>query len=80
MQLFKKVPVHSEFHDKAITGMDVCLRKQLIVTTSNRFICIWNYHTKTLEHKQACQAGDDAYAVAFHPSGFQIVVAFQDKI
>lgn len=26
--------VHSPFHQSAITGMDVCLRKQLIVTTS----------------------------------------------
>lgn len=41
--------LHSAFHSMAITGMDICLRKQLIVTTSHRYINIWNYATKTLE-------------------------------
>ena len=41
--------VHCRFHSALITGMDVCLRKQLIVTCSERFIHIWNYGTKTLE-------------------------------
>lgn len=60
--------------------MDICLRKQLIVTTSNRFINIWNYATKNLEISHQCQASEEAQAVAFHPSGFHIVVAFTDKI
>ena len=60
--------------------MDICLRKTIIVTTSTRYIYIWNYITKKLEIKHECQAGDEAAAVAFHPSGFHIVVAFQDKI
>ena len=41
--------VHDRFHYGPITGMDICLRKQLIVTCSNNFIKIWNYATKTLE-------------------------------
>lgn len=60
--------------------MDVCLRKQLIVTTSQKHINIWNYHTKTLEIDHNCQAGEEVSAVAFHPSGFHIVVAYTDKI
>lgn len=73
-------PVHSPFHPTAITGMDVCLRKQLIVTTSTRHIYIWNYATRTLELKYECSSSEEAVAVAFHPSGFHIVVAFTDKI
>lgn len=69
-------PVHSFFHQSCITGMDVCLRKQLIVTTSQRHIYIWNYATKTLEIQYKCQMSEEACAVAFHPSGFHIVVAF----
>jgi len=72
--------VHSQFHSQHITGMDVCLRKQLIVTTSHTQINIWNYATKTLEIPFHCKSGDEASAVAFHPSGFHIVVAFADKI
>jgi len=76
----KMKPLHTTFHSASITGMDICLRKQLIVTTSMRNIHIWNYATKTLEINHQCQAGEEAAAVAFHPSGFHIVVAFQDKI
>ncbi len=73
--------LHTMFHSASITGMDICLRKQLIVTVSGRSINIWNYHTKTLEIAHVCPSGnEDASAVAFHPSGFHIVVAFADKI
>ena len=35
-EVLKLKPLHTAFHTSAITGMDICLRKQLIVTTSNR--------------------------------------------
>jgi WD40 repeat protein len=73
-------PLHTMFHSNCITGMDICLRKQLIVTTSDKHIYIWNYNTKQLEIAHTCQGGEIASAVAFHPSGFHIVVAFGDKI
>ena len=41
--------VHAAFHSSAITGMDVCLRKQLIVTCSVGTINIWNYAIPKLE-------------------------------
>ena len=41
--------VHSPFHSLEITGMDICLRKQLIVTCSKRFINVWNYAERRLE-------------------------------
>jgi cilia- and flagella-associated protein 57 len=39
----------SPFHSSAITGLDVCLRKQLIVTCSAQMINVWNYNTMRLE-------------------------------
>ena len=60
--------------------MDVCLRKQLIVTCEAKCINIWNYVTKKLEISQPTGAGEEAAAVAFHPSGFHLVVAYGDKI
>jgi WD40 repeat protein len=42
--------VISNFHSMAVTGMDVCIRKQLVVTCSkDKTIRIWNYATRTLE-------------------------------
>ena len=41
--------VHEHFHSEPITGMDICLRKQLVVTCSKKYIKIWNYQTKLLE-------------------------------
>lgn len=72
--------VHSPFHMNEITGMDICLRKQLIVTCSKRFINVWNYAERRLEISHAVPIGDEPQAVAFHPSGFHIVVAIGDNI
>ena len=67
------------FHSRAVTGLDVCVRKQLLVTCSkDRTVRVWNYHTKSLEIAE--QQTDECFAVAFHPSGFHIVVALSDKI
>ena len=72
--------VHGPFHHEEITGMDTCLRKQLIVTCSSNYICIWNYHDKRFEVAYRTPIGDEATAVAFHPSGFHIVAAVGDKL
>jgi WD40 repeat protein len=66
--------VHCQNHTQEITGLDVCIRKQLIVTCSkDKSVKIWNYVNKTLEISQFLP--EEALAVAFHPSGFHIVVA-----
>jgi len=63
------------FHQSAITGMDICIRKQIVVTCSkDKSIRVWNYHTKTLEISYI--GTEEALAVALHPSGFHIVAAF----
>ena len=68
-----------DFHSASVTGLDVCIRKQLIVTCSlDQSVRVWNYATKALEI-WAYQT-DEWYAVGFHPSGFHIVVALTDKI
>lgn len=38
------------FHSQPITGMDVCIRKQLVATCSkDKTIRVWNYAMRTLE-------------------------------
>jgi WD40 repeat protein len=49
-----------------------------VTCSKDRTVKIWNYVTKTLEISHTVQ--EDALAVAFHPSGFHVVVAVQDKI
>jgi len=56
------------------------MRKQLVVTCSERYIKIWNYATRSLEIQMQTQVGEEMNAVAFHPSGFHIVVAYADKV
>ena len=60
--------------------MDTCLRKQLIVTCSADYICIWNYDEKKFEMSWKAPIGEDCTAVAFHPSGFHILAAVGDKM
>ena len=67
------------FHSRAIHGMDCCIKKQLLATCSiDKTVRIWNYMTKSLEICEVFQ--DEAYSVAFHPSGFHLIVGFTDKI
>ena len=67
------------FHSRGINGMDVCIKKQLVGTCgADKTVRIWNYHTKTLEICEVFQ--DEANSLAFHPSGFHIVVGFTDKV
>ena len=60
--------------------MDICLRKQLIVTCSASYICIWNWAEKKFELAFKTPIGEEGTAVAFHPSGFHILAAVSDKI
>ncbi len=57
----------------------MCVRKPLLVTCGvDRTVRVWNYIEKTLE---ICQSfPEEAYSVAFHPSGFHLIVGFGDKL
>ena len=71
--------VHCGFHTEPVTGLDVCIRKQLIVTCSkDKTVRVWNYVTKQCEIVQ--NFPEECLAVAMHPSGFHLVVALNDKI
>jgi WD40 repeat protein len=71
--------VQGLFHKNEITGLDVCIRKQLIVTCSrDKTVNIWDYHNRTLEIQTMFP--EECLSVAFHPSGLHLVVAMQDKI
>lgn len=78
-------PLSYEFHGvgpsgmNGIQGMDVCLRKPLIVTTGDDCtIRIWNYMERSLELVKHCN--DFLYGCAFHPSGLNIIVGENDKL
>ena len=71
--------VMSTFHKTEITGLDVNIRKELIVTCSrDKSVNIWNYTTKSHEITQTFP--EECLAVAFHPSGLHLIIALQDKI
>mmetsp|Transcript_127451 Transcript_127451/g.360642 ORF Transcript_127451/g.360642 Transcript_127451/m.360642 type:complete len:1250 (-) Transcript_127451:139-3888(-) len=71
--------VLTSFHSGPILGLDVCVRKQLVVTCgTDKSVRIWNYYDKTQE---LCKFfGEEAFSVAFHPSGFHLIVGFSDKL
>ena len=62
-----------------MTGLDTCIRKQLLVTCSkDKTVRIWNYVSRNCEILHQFQ--EECLAVAFHPSGFHVIVALNDKI
>jgi len=62
-----------------ITGMDVCVRKQLVATCGvDRSVRIWNYGEQCVEIQK--KFDEAPQSVAFHPNGLQIIVGFSDKL
>merc|ERR1719331_146190 len=59
--------------------MDVCIRKPWVVTCGmDKTVRIWNYAERSQE---LCKFFlEEAFSVAFHPSGFHLIVGFSDKL
>lgn len=70
------------FHSRAIQGMDICIKKNLVVTCSiDKTVRIWNNAPNQTPSLEICELfNDEAYSVAFHPSGFHIIVGFTDRV
>ena len=68
------------YHCNTLISADLAYERPLLVTISiDCTLRIWNYHTNK------CQLvynfnNDEPIAVAFHNSGFQILVSFKDRI
>jgi len=63
----------------AITGLDICIRKPLVVTSGmDRTVRVWNYLDFKLEMSKTFT--EDPHCVAFHPSGLHVLVGFSDKL
>lgn len=72
-------PLSELFHSDQITGLDVCIRKPLVVTCSlDKSVRVWNYETKTCE---LCTFFPEVpYSITFHPSGLHVLIGFADKL
>ncbi|KAJ3076789.1 Cilia- and flagella-associated protein 57 [Podochytrium sp. JEL0797] len=67
------------FHHGAITSLDVCIRKPLLISCStDKSVRIWNYLTGECE---LCKYfSEEATSVAIHPSGLYVLIGFGDKL
>ena len=67
------------FHHGAVTGMDVCVQKPLLVTCGvDRTLRVWNYTTKMCE--QLKTFADEPLSASLHPTGHQVLLGFSDKL
>jgi hypothetical protein len=77
--------VFTSFHypnnrgDCEITGIDVALWKQVVVTCGkDRTLRVWNPVDKKMELTK--EFDDEPLSLSVHPSGIYVVVAFTDKV
>ena len=67
------------FHGGAIVGLDTCIRKPLVATSStDKTVRIWNSQEHTVEVIKSFPT--EPGAISLHPSGLQILVCFSDKV
>ena len=67
------------FHSSSISGLDVCVRKPLVMTCgADRTLRLWNYQSKKCE--QVKHFADEPLSVSLHPSGNHALVGFSDKL
>lgn len=72
-------PLACSWHTGAITGLDVCVRKPIVVTCgTDKSIRVWNYLSKTLELR--ADFAEVPLCLALHPSGLHVLVGFSDKL
>ena len=72
-------PAAQPFHSSPIVGLDTCLRKPLVATCSgDRSVRIWNYVDRTIDIHKVFP--EEAFSIAFHPSGLHVLVGFSDKL
>jgi len=66
------------FHSGAITGIDVCHRKPIVVSCgADRTIRIWNY--LTLQQELAKEFDESVNCVALHPTGLNVLAGMKNQ-
>jgi WD40 repeat protein len=71
---------HGGFHDGPIIASDISYHRSVLATIgTDSTVRIWNYETMKCElvHKFGTE---DPLGVAMHPSGFQIIISFKEKV
>lgn len=72
-------PLSQRYHAGCVTGLDICVRKPLLVTCGkDRSIYLWNYMTNTIEVSK--HFATEVLSVAIHPTGLHLLVGFPDKL
>ena len=68
-------------HSGGIVALDICLHKPLIATVgeTDKTVRVWNYLRRRCElvHRAT---NDEPTCVAFHPSGFEMLVGYKERV
>lgn len=71
--------IFNSYHQSAIRGISLAIQKPIFVSAGDdHTIRLWNYQTMSIEQMQ--YYAEPVYAIALHPSGHQMVVAFASKV
>eukprot|EP01063_Lacrimia_lanifica_P011834 TRINITY_DN18521_c0_g1_i1.p1 TRINITY_DN18521_c0_g1~~TRINITY_DN18521_c0_g1_i1.p1 ORF type:complete len:1407 (+),score=628.12 TRINITY_DN18521_c0_g1_i1:629-4222(+) len=75
--VFKQISIG--FHSNVITSVSVCIQRPFVVTSStDHHVRIWNYLRRRTEIDT--EFDEDVEAVACHPNGLRLVIAFKYKM
>ena len=75
----KMKPLFYFLHSSPVHGVDICVRKPLVVTcAADRTIRIWNFYNRDCEIWK--KFPEEPHSVAIHPNGLYLLSGFTDKL
>jgi cilia- and flagella-associated protein 57 len=76
---YKMKPLFYFDHCTSVHGVDICVRKPLIVTcAADRTIRVWNFYNRDCEIWK--KFPEEPHSVAIHPNGLYLLSGFTDKL
>ncbi|TMW63363.1 hypothetical protein Poli38472_002304 [Pythium oligandrum] len=62
-----------------VLQVDVCIQRSVVATCGlDKTVRVWNYELQVYEVMHQCP--EEPVAIALHPTGYQIVVAFKERV
>eukprot|EP00667_Euglena_gracilis_P001098 EG_transcript_1098 len=78
-QVTEQFPLEVGFHSSAVTAIDVCVQRPIVVTTSTDFcLHVWDFRNRRPELRKSFD--EEVFSAACHPTGLFFLLGFRYRL